>query len=257
MGRSLRAFVIGHPRSGTMFVSELLCAGEDSVCGHEVLVKLELSFIELATGYYEGRRGHDEVMQDLSRYGAAPEAIDSNWKLVWVLPCLLEAFPQAKIVHLVRDPRRNVRSCIELDYYGQLVDDARLEVHESARVWFRAMPAIRRDDWPGMDIVERNCAFWNETHRLAEEGLEEWPAVKRIRLEDLSDEGHARSLLQFLGVEEPARAPLLEALNKRANLQEAEKAAVAALRPWSWSDEDEARVWGLCGPRARAYGYET
>jgi hypothetical protein len=120
-------FVVGHPRSGTMLVSRLLEAGQTNVSGHEVLYRLHNDLVWIASEYDAGRVDRHAVERLLSRYrdSDCPPGlrIDCNWKLTWILPVLLKAFPEARVVHLVRDPVDNIASCLALDYYGATTID--------------------------------------------------------------------------------------------------------------------------------------
>src|SRR5262249_3431720 len=147
--------------SGTDFMSQLLSAGAPGVCVHELLVQLAPSLIPRATAWYEGRCAADAVTDLFGRYQDASATIDANWKLTWVLPLLVARFPQARIVHLVRDPRPNVRSCVELDYYGHLVEDPRFPMSDELRLWLTSMPRVTRPDWDELEMLDRVCAFWD------------------------------------------------------------------------------------------------
>jgi hypothetical protein len=238
-----------------MFVSELLSSAAPGVAGHELLVELAPALIARATAWYEGRCSDEVVRELFPAYRQATAAFDANWKLTWVLPLLLEAFPDARVVHLVRDPRPNVRSCVELDYYGALADDPRLPATELLREWLRTNPSIPRPDWDRLEALEKNCAFWDETHRLAEAALAHHPAALRVRVEELADDHAVRRLVEFLGLPMPTPDALTRLRARRINPKDGEKRDVAALRPLVWSDAHDARVWSRCGARAARYGY--
>jgi len=62
-------FVVGHPRSGTQFLAELLNAGrEPKIAGHEILVDLPGGFqiVSKATEFFEGRCDERRVDQLLT-----------------------------------------------------------------------------------------------------------------------------------------------------------------------------------------------
>ena len=89
-----------------------------------------------------------------------------------------------------RDPRSNVLSCHNLDFYGDL--HQRPEFRARA-FWMRWMPAVRRDDWDTLSPFERNCAFWTETHRLALT-VGTHSHYRRVRMEDLQQVNLLREL---------------------------------------------------------------
>ena len=43
-------------------------------------------------------------------------------------------------------------------------------------VWLRWLPRVKAAGWSTMSPLERNCAFWCESHRLALEALEAFKA---------------------------------------------------------------------------------
>jgi hypothetical protein len=243
-------FVVGHPRSGTQFVSELLGAGESGVSEHELLVALAPESIELGTAYHAGQVSADAIAALSRRYSGAPR-IDCNWKLAWMLPPLLAAHPAARLVHLVREPRANVRSCVALDYYGALVDDPRFQTDPERNRWLRALPHL-----DGGSQLERNCHFWNRTHALIAAAPIDRSRHLLLRLEDLRTEGAIERLFAFLEVSPPSPVRLREVRQTAYNAKEQEKREVDRLRPRPWTDEDDRLVWRLCGETARGFGYE-
>ena len=195
-------FAVGHPRSGTHLLSDLLNAGGAAWAEHEGLVNRSPgeALIEVATAYYEGTVGADRVDEVLA---ACPlwrmNPIDANWKLAWILPVLLARHPDARFLHIARDPRRNVIACHNLDYYGQVVSTGE---HSEWDRWRKAMPAVRRDDWASLSPFEKNCAFWAETHTLILDTLALRPGrYALVRLEDLGSPRRAK------GAEPPPLAP--------------------------------------------------
>jgi Sulfotransferase family len=256
-------FVVGHPRSGTRFVCELLCAGEAGAAAHELLTTLEPRAVQACTDAYAGRVADDDVRAMVRAYRGQAPRIDCNWKLTWILGPLLAEFPAARVLHLARDPRENVRSCVNLDYYGALVHDARYQTDEVRNAWLLAMPDVRRADWSALDAFARNCAFWTETHRLAAEA-ERAGRYLRVRLEDLvADDGAARTVCAFLGVAPPGPDVLERVRAIRVNTKDDEKREVAALKPDvlppafdAWPAARRHALRALCGETARNLGYD-
>src|SRR5262245_3382472 len=221
-------FVVGHPRSGTAYVAHLLNAGGRRVSEHEWLVKLSWGELKsLASRFYEGRCSAAKVQRLFKHYETTPAVeIDCNWKLTWVLPVLLEAFPEARVLHLTRDPRTNVVATYNLDYYGTAVsrlsrsayrefrlklpadsppEDIGLE-YDSLQGWYRSFPRLAVDGWESMSRLAKNAAFWWETHRLLLAALAGYPAKLRLKVEDLADTAAVERLLEFFGVSVPEAA---------------------------------------------------
>ena len=251
----MKGFVVGNPRSGTMFVSQLLSVARAGVCGHEVLIELAPALISRATEWYEGRCQPKAVLKLFDEYQRSSAEIDSNWKLSWVLPLLLEQFPDVGVVHLIRDPRTNVRSFVELGYYSGLAGNPCFPASDRLREWLCTMPRLPRTDWHRLDDLERCCAFWNETHQLIESALEGHPRVLNIRVEDLASDSQVQRLIEFFSLPMPSTEALVELRASMINSKVNDKRDVAFLRPLVWSAKHERRVWQWCGQIARWYGY--
>jgi hypothetical protein len=269
-------FVVGHPRSGTALTAELLNAGTPGVAAHEHLVALSgLGFVTAATEYYQGSCDRRAILDLMALYGRDGVGVDSNWKLTWTADCLRVAFPDARVLHLVREPRANVDACMALDYYGDALTGAPPEAMRAAllevvgrsdvdlgpfRVWLAAFPRVRRDDWDALSAYERNCAFWTETHRLILEHLADRPGYKRVRLEELRDPQAVSEVAGFFGLPAPTDAAARRILGTRVNDHSRLARLVAALRrrgggpPASIRRESEAQA-DLCGEMARRLGY--
>jgi Sulfotransferase domain len=256
-------FVVGHPRSGTQLVARLLNAGGGAeVARHEWLAELAPECVRAATEYYENRRDAQSLEPLFAHYDVNATSgvqVDSNWKLTYVLPPLIARFPDGKFVHLTREPAENVRSCFNLDIYGELRNHPDFANDTARNYWHWWMPRIAGvADWEELDPLARNAAFWAETHRLA---LAHLPRARtlRLQLEEL-DERRAYELFEFLALPRPPAAALRAALAERVNEKSPMKARVAAhkspLPPVAeWTAAQRAVVDRYCAPVAREIGY--
>lgn len=253
-------FVVGHPRSGTTLVAQILNAGGAAHARHEYLAQLSSMCVTLPTDYYAGRIGDEAIERLLDHYEHTPTpwvTVDSNWKLTWILPALLKRYPEARVVHLIRDPAENVRSCFNLGFYGSLQERAEFR---QRRFWLNAMPRIRRPDWDGLSQFERNCAFWAETHRLIAAAL---PAgrCRRIRLEDLHDDGVLRGLFDFFELPCPGRVHRQRSARRPVNTKGPIKRQLARAGcevlgdPAGWPASHREPLRSICAAAALELGY--
>jgi radical SAM protein with 4Fe4S-binding SPASM domain len=249
-------FVLGHPRSATMFVSNLLDAGEPGVSDHELLYKMHRDLVWLASEYDAGRAEVVAVKRLLARYQGVVPRIDCNWKLTWILPVLLEVFPDARVVHLTRDPLANVRSCLELDYYGDTRFDESTHRGRGRNYWLHWMPRQRSAEWERLTAFEKNCWFWTTTHeRLLAVRTRLGSRYLQARVEDLGERPAVDRLCDFLGIARISDQRLAEAFQKRVNVKQSEKELSAKLGAPGAAVIDERRLRDLCGRVAVSLGY--
>jgi hypothetical protein len=246
-----------------MFVSRLLDAADPGVSAHELLAQLSPETISATSEYYAGRIDAERIRRLLARYDTRETSrprIDCNYKLTWILPVLRERYPEARILHLVRDPRDNVTSCYNLDYFGSLVEHPAFQTDPSRIEWMRGLPEVRRPDWGQLSQLEQNCVFWTESHRLALELATQGPYL-RVRLEDLADDVIAARIFSFFGLAAPPPERMAELRRSRVNLKLDEKAEVRALKAdvlpefSAWQPAQQRALARQCGEMARRLGY--
>jgi hypothetical protein len=265
-------FGVGTPRSGTAQLAYLLAEAGFLQCRHEYLLFTtddELELARAATDYYEGRSANAQLLALVRRYRAEPRLeMDCDSKLTFILPVLFEEYPEAKLVHVVRDPRSNVRALYNLDYYGDLI----------ATKWREALPAIRRPDWGSLSPLEKNCAFWLETHRLALEAAQGRPYF-RIRFEELTRVGRElaahipatretleplRQLFSFLGLACPPDRRLYKVAQTHVDTLFGIKSRIKQRRADAgrqvisdvWRPEERRALVAMCGEMAASFGYD-
>jgi hypothetical protein len=180
----------------------------------------------VAAKYYMRLAAREEVIRAITRlhgsasyWSDAPLWIDASNKLTWIVDCLIEVFPEARFVNLIRDGRK-----VALSYYKKLPD----EMYDDASVailreWIGNQdlpepPPEKRYWWnipqPGQPFdtkfeefnqFERAAYHWTEANRVARHSLSlHVPKSQQLtmRLEDLvSTSEDQRRLCEFLGIE--------------------------------------------------------
>lgn len=256
-------FVVGHPRSGTQLLTDLLNAGGGRIAAHEALVEASpgQSLIAVATDYYEGRIGAAAVRAVLANSVLpAAIAIDASWKNTWILPVLLELHPDARVLHLARDPRHNVVACHNLGYYSAIGFNPEYPIYSR---WLQAMPVVARTGWQALSVFERNCAFWVESHRLAlAAGAGLGARYLQVRMEDLHDSEAIATIFALFDLAVPAADAIERAFAKPANPQAKVKAYVDSQFPDihlpAFNDcpsQLQEALLRICGPMATELGY--
>ncbi len=184
-------FVLGNQKSGTTAVAALLaeCAGQEFV--HDTLYRRKKRLRELMDGnppLAEFARGAPELFR--------AEVIKDN-DFTFLVPELTEAFPKAKLVYIVRDPRDNIRSMLNrLQYSGALPDLPEAERDELRRRlpgWYEILtgssfgtPGGHYIDVLAERWVRAARAYLDAPDRMTLVVYEEFDASKRPTIERLA-----------------------------------------------------------------------
>ncbi|MBC7814993.1 MAG: hypothetical protein H7175_27795 [Burkholderiales bacterium] len=240
-------FIVSTGRSGTETIAELLSRSPDCVCLHEPEPRL----IAEATQYLYGEMPH-AAMIDLLRQSRPPtldgkEYGESAYKLTFVMPALREAFPDAKLVWLIRDGRAVVESFYTpRRYYHPLRHNVDWEIYRPSADKVGEMSSR---EWAGLSRFEKCCWFWSYQNRLIEQHFIE--RVEKngseflfIRLEEL--DAQQAALFEFLGVRLP---PEWAGEVPHLNVWPAK-----APRTWrDWSAAERLSFMDICGREMDAY----
>jgi hypothetical protein len=165
-----------------------------------------------------------------------------GWKLpetLLVLPEVLGAFPEAKVLHLVRHP---VDSCLRRTHVTSRTDGvvgrAALKAAYDSLGW-------QRDPAADEDHI-RNAASWRFQLQSMRRLRAEMPSERylEMRYEDLCADSDAVSddVARFVGID--TQRPDL-AIDR------------ARMRRWNDGDSRIGEVWTICAPEARHFGYRS
>ena len=190
---------------------------------------------------------HDRVRE--------PLLIESNDAWHGLLPQLRAAFPRARIVAVIRDPRAWVRELLDRNRSGELA--RRFPWPGPRRIHPRDVADAEGTLlWPTLDAFGRLCWDWRFAHRLIVPFAWGDPLTRLYRYEDLFAAAGDESLQDLLA--------FVTQHDERQYAYEAEGAAPTGgesepgLRtpPWpEWSDAGAALLDRLCGPLMHQYGY--
>jgi hypothetical protein len=213
-------FILGSGRSGTKMAAKLFAGVEHIEAHHEYVRDC---YQREASLYFMGLLDKAAMAERLKGiYGAAAHwspasyFIDSSNKLSWVADVLVEAFPDARFVHLARDGRK-VASSFFHKLGGHVYGDRGVQ---ALQAWLTApdrhpMPPPPEDFWwvipqtgqpfhvefPAFDQFQRCCYQWAESNRAIMDALEAVPAERKLslKLEELtSSPDEVKRLLSFV-----------------------------------------------------------
>lgn len=227
-------FVVSTGRSGTKSLASYLTLSNKIKCVHEP----EPVLIKESTQYLYNEIIHEHMVQILKV--TRPETImnreyaESNNKLSFVLPAINEAFPEAKIVWLIRDGREVVSSFYSLGFYDPAFKEMNL--------WHQWMISGEKlnynsTEWNKLSSFGKCCWYWYFTNRLIENNLKQFFSGKSLLLVLEELDNNIGNLEEFLSVDLPDKLPWLNIKRNRISKY-----------TWpNWSFEDKALFERICG----------
>lgn len=236
-------FVLGLGRSGTGFLAHLLDGDENALVLHEpvaedfdALVDAHKSS-EMASRYinaFRKRRMHCLASgKDVSTYG------EVNSNLRFHTSALKEAFPNATLLHLVRDGRDVVRSIMARDHYtGDGVGHHSLSPQEDDPLW---------QEWGELTRFEKICWLWADGNSRVRQDVGSFVKFEKL----ISDYSYFEEEIEArLGVrvgEERWRA----AIKRPRNVSE----KYVVPRWTEWESSLVRQFDRICGDEMRKFGY--
>ena len=202
-------FVFGSPRSGTTFLAEAIGRVPGFVDLTEVAA-LKARIPELVRLPREDAASRLRRLLTVTRtLGLVRDlrAVEQTPETAFLLPAVARAFPEAALVHVVRDGRDVVCSLLERGWLGEQrrggADDAFLPYGGSARFWVE--PA-RMDEFAAASEARRAAWAWR---RYVSAVLDSGVPVHEVRYERLGSDETVHELASALDA--PAE-PLADAL---------------------------------------------
>lgn len=215
---------------GSMYIVELLKINGISQCYHEKAPDLDV----LGIAHYEGLVAEKRLKRVLihSKNGVFFEA---NNRLFSMTKILKESFPDARFIHLHRDPRDLIPSSLSKPF----------EI-----TWESGRPRYTSTKLCGpanSTVLERSCSYWTNYNQRILDDLKQEDHLS-LKFSDLVT-GEISSLEEFMGSKLSIREiPPVNAdkpVRKEGKYQPFE----------SFSKEDKETLLRICGPTMHALGY--
>ena len=216
-------FTLSTGRTGTLTLSRILALSNECLVFHEPSPKL-YGLSKLC--YIKGQQAHfidifgeafistREFFLNLAA-GLDKHYIETSPQATFLANAIHKVLPDAKFIHLVRDPREVVRSMMRRKWYGGNRYDK-----------FRISPQFGQpchDKWDEMTIFEKNTWLWAETNRWIMDFTNTLPEKKKLFIkaeEVFSAKGDAlKRLFEFIDSPQPHRKKILKILIKKLNRQ--------------------------------------
>lgn len=183
---------------------------------------------------------------------AKPFHIDANCFLYGLAALAPELYPNARIIHIVRDPRDYVTS--HLNFSRQ--KETSFIANYFVPFWQPNPFLAGKIPWKrifNFTRFERYCWIWDFKNRVMSslEGTE--TAYLRVRFEDLFETPHPletfNAITDFIGL--PRKNDIADYFQKRVN-----QAGRSAFPDWAdWSPRQCAQLQEICGEQMARYGY--
>ena len=198
-------FVFGSPRSGTTFLARAI----GSLPGFADLG--EVNPLKAAIPGVSARQVRT-ILDRVRRYGlvGSRRAVEQTPEVAFVLPAVAEAFPQATLVHALRDGRDVVCSLLERGWLGAErggADDTGAAYGTHSRFW---VESGREDEFRAASDARRSAWAWRRyVSAVRESGV---PVIE-VRYERMVTDpaGTGADLARSLGVPVDAMAGALGA----------------------------------------------
>lgn len=253
MNNTRLTFILGSGRCGTKALVKMLMGTPNLEAHHEYCRYAYQREAVLYAMNFLGKplmvRRLKEIYSSAAFYSEAEQFLDSSHKLVPVADLLVEMYPDARFIHLVRDGRKVVASFfyklqIHSDRAAALLKQFRDNPGKypvpppSEKYWF--MP----NDFD--DRFQRIVYHWADSNARIEKALAKAKNSAFIRLEDITtNENVLKTLIDFIGV--PYSATYYQFLQKPDH----------AYVPINYrlTDEQRDKFEALGGMMNRYYGY--
>lgn len=240
-----RIVVHGMPKSGTTALAMLLGAAAELRVSSDPFHQLDRRGVEFRDALYEGRLSVSALVKDHPGVFRAGLVKDPNF--IFLLDQVIDVFPRAGHIVILRDPRDNIRSILNRLKLPGDPAAATPGLPGVGETWRRALEG-RTPAVPGEDYVERLAHRW----RLAAEALVARSAdLIGVRYEAFNGakEATIRRLLDQVGLE--ARTDITPLLDRQFQPK--------GDRSVSWDGFFGAagldRIERICGPMMAALDY--
>lgn len=198
-------FVLGTGRCGTQTLARMLSKVDGCRIIHEHVPPL----LTEVTDFFNGSMTSDEMI-NLLRLTRAPSLLgghrvsgESNQRLSFILPQLVEAFPKLKIVWLIRNGLANVASTYHRHWYDPKESRRREQRHHLSfenRITAPMVGEMSDNQWDQLDAFGRCCWYWRYTNQtIGTESARLGVACLFLKVETLADQ--MGQLMDFLGLD--------------------------------------------------------
>lgn len=251
-------FGFGHGFGGTHLLAKLLDLCPNVDCGHERKAKCSPhALFDKFLPVYRGEGSASEVIL-AERVPMISQTLNTGQKfgeingaLTFFVKALYEHFPDAKFIHMVRDPRKQIISTHNTGIYDY-------SVYEKEKMWWWPYP--REGDpyyekWEGLSILEKCAWDWYLYNNTILEELEHIPKERVFfyKFEDMIRGNKLSELFSFLELFRPEQRSIEHLLSIKHS-----KTPVTSPSPVFWNmlpRSRKAKVAAIVSDVSKKIGY--
>jgi hypothetical protein len=173
--------------------------------------------------------------------------VETSPQLTFLAPAIRIAVPQARFIHVVREPKAFIRSGMRRGWYvSHPMDNTRLKPiidSNSFKLWHQWKP------------FEKICWIWKETNLWIDQFLKSLPEEKKLFLhsEDIFNNKREviKKLFDFLNAQTPSDKKIKKILSKKLNAQSSGDFQKSS----AWNDEMHSAFHRIIGESAKKLNY--
>lgn len=248
-------FVLSTGRSGTQTLTNLISSAHNVLILHEpypdLLRLARIGYrshglpdtdVFLAQSFLAFR---EEQLNLALQYGKG--YVETGPQCTFLAPSIAKAIPEAKFIHVVRNPCMLVRSGMRRNWNaGHALDKFRISPLPESPYF---------NKWDSMDAFEKTIWQWGETNNWISNFMDTLSANKKLFLhaEDLFDgnEQTISNVFKFISSNPPSPRVISNILEKKINRQSSGYFS----EPKDWTDEMRNTLNEIAGKTANDMGY--
>jgi len=250
-------FVLSTGRAGTETLDALLNLAQNVFSYHEPtptlyrLSKLAYKYEKELLAKELLRESFLTARTDLLKYSldCGRGYVETSPQVTFLAPIILDTIPQARFIHVVRDPRAVIRSGMRRKWYdGHPNDSTRIMPHPDSS---------DGKQWNSYNAFQKNLWLWTETNRWIMRFLSNVPQTQKIllRAEDIfsGSETTVADMYNFIASEPPSKRSIKKILGKHLNAQENGEFPESS----RWGNDLNRLLAEVAGNTAKQLGYEV
>jgi hypothetical protein len=207
-------FVLSTGRCGTSFLTHLLSNEKNVNAVHEPHPEF---FYHTILAYQQNKSNSEKISAvfDVARYEMIRNSfvmdekyIETNNRITFFAHQIASLFPNAKFIHLIRNPNSFIKSGLSRDWYSghSLYDEGKI--------------SASTEIWQNFSQTEKIGWLWNETNSFIEDFKNTLSVEKimTIKAEELfRDLEVQRKIFRFCGIDVPSDVSLKRRTSKKIN----------------------------------------